>query len=443
MFEWLGQRLGKREQKTGQPLFGWFRQRLGKREQKTGQPLFGWFRQRLGKREQKTGQPLFGWFRQRLGKREQKTGQQQAGGSGDLVTADSALRQASADSLRSLFKTAITDAEEIVASIKMRAQAEAEAEAARIIAQAKLEIQDIKGKAEIAVQKETEEMLSAANRKAEITEMEAKQKALQYLISASEALISTSQAAVPPIGTSAPVETELTPDTASKEEKIEEPVRLEEEVVEKVEEPVRLEEEVVEEKIEEPVRLEEEVVEKKIEEPVRLEEEVVEEKVEEPVRLEEKVVEKKVEESVRLEEKVVEEKVKEVLEDLPGQRLPAEREGGSALLELDSRALHTGEVELIIAAPVELKLVSRLYNYLQTVPDLRILYTRGSWDRGTTITVVLEKSMPLIGVISETPGVEVTPELLEEGELATGKSGLLMRGGERKIKSIKLVLREA
>ena len=386
---------------------------------------------------------MFEWLGLQFGKGKQKTRQPPQREVDDLMGQDKAQQQATSDSLRSLLKTAIADAEQIVASIKMRAQAEAEAEAARIIAQAKLEIQEIKDKAEIAVQKEAEEILSAANKKAEITEMEAKQKALQYLIRASEALISTSQAAVPPIETSAPVETELTPDTASKEEKIEEPVRLEEEAVEeKVEEPVRLEEEVVEEKIEEPVRLEEKVVEK-VEEPVRLEEGAVEEKVEEPVRLEEEAVEKKIEEPVRLEEKVVEEKVKEVLEDLPGQRLPAEKEGGSALPELDSRVLYTGEVELIIVAPVELQLVSRLYNYLQTVPDLKVLYTRGSWDRGTTITVVLEKPLPLVSIILETPGVEVTPAQLEKGDLVAGKSNSLLRGEKNVAGAMKLYLKEA
>ncbi|MFH1281435.1 MAG: hypothetical protein ABIH91_01780, partial [Candidatus Omnitrophota bacterium] len=41
----------------------------------------------------------------------------------------------------------------------------------------------------------------------------------------------------------------------------------------------------------------------------------------------------------------------------------------------------------IIDSTVELKLVSQFYNYLQKVPELRVLYTRGSWDQGTTIAV--------------------------------------------------------
>ena len=335
---------------------------------------------------------MFERLGQLLGKAKQKAEQQPPEESGGSVLADKSGRQATSDSLRSLLKTAIADAEEIVASIKTRAQVEAEAEAARIIGQAKLEVQEIKDQAEKAAREEAEELLSTANRKAEITEIEAKQKALQYLIKAGEALISTSQAAVAPVEASATKGTELRPDAVRQE---------------KAEEPVRLEEEVVEEKVAEPVRLEEEVVEEKTEEQVQLEEEVVEEKVAEPVRLEEEVVEK------------------------------------PSPIKLDSQALYTGEVELVITAPVELKLVSRLYNYLQKVPDLRILYTRGSWDRGTAITVVLEKALPLVRVLSETPGVKVTPELLEGGNQAMGKSSFLTRGGETNTRSLKLLLQEA
>jgi len=156
--------------------------------------------------------------------------------------------------------------------------------------------------------------------------------------------------------------------------------------------------------------------------------------VEEPVQLQEEVVEEEVEEPVQLQEEVVEEKVE-------GRSGKGKRK--SAPVKLDSQALYAGEVELVIASPVELKLVSRLYNYLQTVPELRILYTRGSWDQGTTITVVLDKPMPLISLTSEIPGVKVTPELLEKEGLATGRSGSMLRGAEKGVTSIKLNLEEA
>ncbi|MFC1874085.1 hypothetical protein ACFLYX_02150, partial [Chloroflexota bacterium] len=91
-----------------------------------------------------------------------------------------------ASSVSALLRTAIADAEQIAASIKMRAQNEAEAEAARIVARAKLEAEEVKGQAGIVAQGEAEKILSEANKKAEIVEMEARQRALQFLVKASE-----------------------------------------------------------------------------------------------------------------------------------------------------------------------------------------------------------------------------------------------------------------
>ncbi len=304
---------------------------------------------------------MFEWLGEWLGKSKRKIEQLWGREVDDSMEQGNASQQAPSDSVRSLLKQAIADAEQIVASIKVRAQTEAEAEASRIITQAELEAQEIEGGAKIAAQKEVEGILSAASRKAEIA---------------------AAEAAVPPSATPAPTETELTADTAP------------------------------EEKVEEPVQLQEEAIEEKVEEPVQLQEEAIEEKVEEPAQLQEEAI-------------VSEEEVK------------------SAPLKLESQALYTGEVELVIASSVELKLVSRLYNYLQTVPELRILYTRGSWDQGTTITVVLEKPIPLINIISEAPGIEVTPELLEKGGLAEVKSSSPLRGGEKRAGRIKLNLQEA
>lgn len=293
---------------------------------------------------------------QRLGQRftrsKQKIGQLRQRESSDLLKRVSIPQQVSSDSLRSLLKTAIADAEQIVASIKMRAQTEAEAEATRIIAQVKLEAEEIRSRAEGAAQKQAEDILSAANRQAEITVEEAKQKALQYI--------------------------------ASKE---------------KIEEPVQLREEAVAEKIEQLTQLRDEVA--------------VSEPVEAPTE-------------------------EHLPEEGPDKGAPE-----PTPVKLDSHTPYTGEVDLIIAAPVELRAVSKLYNYLQTIPELRILYTRGTWDQGTTITVVLDKPMPLIGLISETPGVEVTPELLGKDDLAKGKPSLPLRAGGKGVKRIKLVLKGA
>ena len=140
----------------------------------------------------------------------------------------------------------------------------------------------------------------------------------------------------------------------------------------------------------------------------------------------EEIIAEKVEEPVQLQKEAIAEKVEE-----------------PALLKLDGQGIYTGEVELLIASLVELKLVARLYNYLQTVPELKILYTRGSWDQGTTITVVPDKPMPLIDIISKTPGVEVTAESLEKDELPMGRASSLLKSEKRGAKRIKLTLKEA
>jgi len=375
----------------------------------------------------------------------------------NLIAQHKASQQASSDSLRSLLKTAVTDAEQMAASIKMKAQTEGEAEAAIIIAQAKEDAREIKRRAEIATQKEAKDILSVANRKAEITEVEAKQKALLFLLRAREeiekevkneykraytrlssslqdlvsegqsievelkgkraslwegkdfelkeheaVLLKTSETAVPSLETSAPTEAEAEPDIASKE---------------KVEEPVQLQEEAPEEKAEEPVQLQEEAPEEKAEQPTQLQEEVT-----------------------------VSESTEETTEELLGQHLPEERPGrrqaDSAQLKQDSQALYAGEVELVVAIPVDLKVMSKLYNHLQTMPELRILHTRGSWDRGTIITVVLDKPIPLMSMISKIPGVEVTPELLQKDDLVKGTPSSLLKGGKKGVKRVKLTLKE-
>ncbi len=345
-------------------------------------------------------------------------------------------------SLDPLLETTVTDAEQLAASIKMKAQAEAEAEAERIISQAKQEVQEIKLSAEIATEaklateKEAEDILSTVKRKTEIIEAEAKQRTLLYLLRVREeiekqiredykraysrlssslqdlmsegqnievelknkrttlwesksfelkeyeaALLGTSEVTAPPLETLAPTEAEVEPDIASKEE---------------TEQPVQLQEE-------------------ETEQPVQLQEEAT---VSEPT----------------------EEATEELLGQYPPEEIPGREEINSTQLKpADSQTLYAGEVELAVAMPVELKMVSKLYNYLQTIPDIKILRTTGSWDRGTTITVVVDKPIPLISIISKTPGVEVTPELLQKDSSVKRTSGSLLRAGGKGVKGVKII----
>ncbi|MBA7653171.1 hypothetical protein ES703_61014 [subsurface metagenome] len=407
--------------------------------------MFNWFGQREGKGKQKARQL---WEREFNITKEGLDEEQVVVFVNNLIAQHKASQQASAASLRSLLKTAVTDAEQIAASIKMKARAKGEAEATTIIAQAKQEGQEIKRKAEIATQKEAEDTLASANRKAEITELEATQKALLFLLRAREdiekeireeykntydqlfsslqklmsegqniemelkskrarlweskefeleryeaALLETSEAAVPPPETAAPMETEIETDIAGKE---------------RMEQPAQPQEETLVEEAEQPAQPQAEAL-------------AEEAAIPEPA------------------EEITEELLKEHFpEEMPGREEP-----GSVQLKQDSQTLYGGEVELAIAMPVELKLVSKFYNHLQTIPEIKIRHTKGSWDRGTTITVVLDKPIPLISVISKIPGVKATPELPQKDSLAKGTSSSLLRGGGKGVKRIKLTLREA
>ena len=87
---------------------------------------------------------MFEWLKQPIGKSKKKTEQLQPEEPRDLAEEEKAWQQAPSESLRTLLNTAIADAGQIVESIKVRAKTEAEAEATRIIAQAKLEVEEIR-----------------------------------------------------------------------------------------------------------------------------------------------------------------------------------------------------------------------------------------------------------------------------------------------------------
>ncbi len=129
------------------------------------------------------------------------------------------------------------------------------------------------------------------------------------------------------------------------------------------------------------------------------------------------------------------------------RRVPKERpdreEAKPDLPGEDSQAPYTDEVELAIAAPVNLKMVSQLYESLQTIRELRILHTSGSANRGTIITVVLESPMPLVSIISsKMPEVEATPELPGNSSSVEGKWNSLPGKEKKELRRIRLALKE-
>jgi len=223
-------------------------------------------------------------------------------------------------SVRVVLQTAVSDAKKIVDSIKIKAQAEAEEEATRIITQAKQEAEEIKSKPEKTPEIEVEDILVEASRGAGDIEVEAKQEE------------------------SAPLQEEDT-----------------------VAEPAEM----------------------TLEEP---------------------------------------------LAPPPPEEKPDRKGVGAGLLKQDSRTLYTGEVDLTVAKPVDPKMVTKLYNYLQTTSEIKFIRTSGSWERGTTVTVLLDKPIALISVLStKIPEAEITPEQPERDGFARGKRGA---------RSIRLVLKE-
>ena len=118
---------------------------------------------------------------------------------------------------------------------------------------------------------------------------------------------------------------------------------------------------------------------------------------------------------------------KEAVEKLLEQQLVEDkaRRSGTEPTKEESQSLYTGEVELTITKPVNPGMVTKLYNYLQTTPEIKFVRTNGSWDRGTTITVVLDKPIPLISVISaKVPEASVTPGRIGEDGFVRGKKGV-------------------
>ncbi len=188
-----------------------------------------------------------------------------------------------------------------------------------------------------------------------------------------------------------------------------------------------LREEVAEEVTEQPVQVQAEVAEEEVEQPAQLQAEVTEEEVKQPVQV---PAETAVSEPVAV-------TAGELSEQHIREKKPAGNAAGMASLKRDSQTIYTGEVELAISVPVDLKMVSKLYNYLQTIPEIKIIHTTGTWDRGTTITVGLDKPMPLISIISKIGGIEAIPELSEKDSPGKEKLGSLLgrkRGRARRIR---------
>ena len=428
-------------------------------------PMFKWFANRFSKKSRQNRKSRKA---QLLQEREFETATNGLDKE-PVVASTSDLAVENDASPNPLPETIVTDDEQMAINIKMRARAEAEAEAARIINQAKQEVQEIKLSAEIATEarlateKKATDLLSTVKKKTELIEAEAKQRTLLYLLKAREEIekqiredykkaysrLSASLQDLMSEGQNIEVELKNKRITLweSKSFELEEmetalidtakvaappPETLTPE--EKTEHPTELKEEATEEKIDQPDQPQEEISREQTEQPTELKEETPEEKIDQPDQLQE--------------EAPVSEPVETITEE-PSEQHPPEKvldkdESLSTKLNPeDSQTLYTGEIELAIAIPVELSVVSKLYSYLQTISDIKVLRTTGSWDRGTTVTVVADKPIPLISLITKIPDVEVIPELLNQDSSVKGKSSSRSKEGEKEVTRIKLTLKEA
>jgi len=116
-------------------------------------------------------------------------------------------------------------------------------------------------------------------------------------------------------------------------------------------------------------------------------------------------------EAERPEEKEGEAEVKDVPE-----AAVAEKEKPATVGEA-SQAIFTGEVEIVVGVPVDPNIVTKLYGYLQTTPQIKFVRTAGSWNKGTSISVVLEKKIPLVAELtSRIPEAMITGQPPEPGK---------------------------
>ena len=117
-------------------------------------------------------------------------------------------------------------------------------------------------------------------------------------------------------------------------------------------------------------------------------------------------------------------------------------ESDADIIKHDEGILYSGDVEMSVEVPVNLVAVSKLYNYLQSTPDLKVLYTKGSWDKATTIMISIEKPLPIIDMISRIPGINVVAKTSHSESEIKGASASLLGTKKDEIKKISLNLTE-
>lgn len=172
----------------------------------------------------------------------------------------------------------------------------------------------------------------------------------------------------------------------------------------------------------------EQVVAEPGEEPVPAPEAVVME-VAKPEPLESQVVEPVAAEAMSPPEEppIVEPTAEEMEPGKVGKKQgPVTKEAPEVVLTTEeSQSPYAGEVDINVEVPIEPTLVAKLYNFLQTTPEVKFVRTVGSWNRGSTITVMLDKPIPLLAaLVTKLPGASISPERPEAKDYVGDRRGV-------------------
>lgn len=68
--------------------------------------------------------------------------------------------------------------------------------------------------------------------------------------------------------------------------------------------------------------------------------------------------------------------------------------------EKPGEELYRGTVELLLEPGMDLPALARLSKNLEEEKEIEIVRIKGSWDNGATITIQLDKPLPLMGILS-------------------------------------------
>ena len=84
---------------------------------------------------------------------------------------------------------------------------------------------------------------------------------------------------------------------------------------------------------------------------------------------------------------------------------------GSDMVGQEDESLYTGEVEVVLGLSADADILAKLSLFLVHTPEIKIMPTVGSSDKRAIITMVLDKPLPLVEMLSlQIPEAQVTGE---------------------------------